>query len=83
MQALLGLAEGARTLGLHVEAVGAAVHLRRPHLHELAQQRLSTGRVDGALQASVARTPAGKALAWSIRAGSTVMFAAPPAQTMR
>jgi hypothetical protein len=48
---------------VHVEAVGAAVDLRRPHLHELEQRRLEAGCVDGALQASMARMPAGKTLA--------------------
>jgi hypothetical protein len=51
MQALLGLTEGASVLRVHVEAVGAAVDLRRPHLHELEQERLDSGRIDGALQA--------------------------------
>jgi hypothetical protein len=51
MQALLGLTEGASVLRVHIEAVGAAVALRRPHLHELEEQRFESGRVDGALQA--------------------------------
>ena len=51
MKALLRLTERASVLRVHVEAVGAAVDLRRPHLHELEQQRLDSGRIDGALQA--------------------------------
>jgi hypothetical protein len=36
---------------VHIEAIGAAVDLRRAHLHELEQQRLEASTVDGALQA--------------------------------
>jgi hypothetical protein len=50
VQAPLGLTEGASVLRVHVETAGATVDLRRRHLHDIEQQRLDSGRIDGAVQ---------------------------------
>ena len=47
---LLGLAEGARVLGVHVEAVGTAVDLRCADLHQLHQGVLESAGLHLALQ---------------------------------
>src|ERR1035437_4307256 len=43
VEPLFGLARGARVLRMHVEAVGAAVELRRPRLHEFEQPMIKPG----------------------------------------
>src|SRR5581483_2483386 len=46
VEALLGFAAGSRVLRVHVYAVGAAIHLRRAHLHQINQCRVEAGVVD-------------------------------------
>src|SRR5258708_9652801 len=43
---LLGLADGPGVLGVHVDAVGAAVQLRRPDPDQLAQPRVESDLVE-------------------------------------
>jgi len=40
IQPLLGLSPGPGVLGMHVQAVGASVDLRSPHLHQFDQRWL-------------------------------------------
>ena len=46
VQALLGLADGAGVLGVHVDAVGAAVELRGADADQLAQPVVDAGGVE-------------------------------------
>src|SRR5215472_12666937 len=50
IEPLLVLAGCAQLLGVHVDAMGAAVDLRRPQLHQLEQAMLKAAAVDEGMQ---------------------------------